>query len=393
MIRAIWVALKEVRLFLLDRGELTYSLLLPIAVFALMYGAFSEQSTFHGIAHIVNEDPQGKYSLLLLDRIEKVESLDVEILSAPDANRKLAKSDLQLVTFIPHDFSQKLEKGQQTSLVFKQRGNGAQEGQIVAGIIRSAAQQIGQEIQVVKQVQSSLPTQNAAGGQTMATAQKFLDRERKHPIVQIVETTLGGRPDPAKQFFPGIMTMFILFGISLSARTIVEERNKGTLERLMTTQLSSGQLFIGKFLAGISRGFVQTLILLVLTYLIFRFFTPITFLETMLVALVFAAAASAIGLLIAVVVRTEAAATWVAVFVTMVMSMLGGTFFEISHGSMWGFLSRISLNTYANNAVKSVVISGGGLSDINGDLAVLASVAIAGLLASRIFFRVAPGGK
>ena len=161
----------------------------------------------------------------------------------------------------------------------------------------------------------------------------------------------------------------------------------------MTTRLTPGALFTGKFLSGIFRGFVQTFILLILAYAVFRFFTPATFLETLLIALVFAAAASAIGLLIAVLVRTEAAGTWVAVFVTMAMTMLGGTFFPIGQDSAWSTLSKISINTYANDAVKSVLLKGRGLQDIGGDLAVLAFVAIAGFLASRILFRVAPGGK
>jgi ABC-2 type transport system permease protein len=393
MRRVLWVALKEVRLFLQDRGDLAFSLLLPVAVFALMYGAFSEQSTFHGIAHIVNGDPGGGYSKLLLERLQKDASLDTEMHSAADANRKLANSDLQLVLFIPSGFSRNLKAGKKANLVFEQRGNGGQEGQIVAGIIRSTAQQIGQEVQVMQQVKASLAKHNSAGAQTMVTVQKFLDRETNCPTVRIVETTVGGRPDPAKQFFPGIMTMFILFAITLNARAIVEERKKGTLERLMTTRLTPGELFIGKFLAGIFRGFVQTFILLVLAYLVFRFFTPVTFLETLLIALVFAAAASTIGLLIAASVRTDAAATWVAVFITMAMTMLGGTFFAIGQGTIWDALSRISINTYANDAVKTVVLNGGALSDIGWNLAVLAAVAIAGLLASRFFFRVAPGGE
>ncbi len=391
--RSLWVALKEVRLFLQDKGDLAFSLLLPVAVFALMYGAFSEQSVFHGVAHIVNKDPGGAYSRLLLNRLKTDMNLDMEMHSASDAERKLAKSDLQLVLLIPDDFSRNLEAGKKASLVFKQRGNGGEEGQIVAGMIRSAAQQIGQEVQVIRKAEASLANQTTPEAQTKATVQKFLDRERKHPMVDIAETTVGGRPDPAKQFFPGIMTMFILFAITLNARAIVEERKKGTLERLMTTQLTPGELFAGKFLAGIFRGFVQTFVLLILAYLVFRFFTSVTFLETLLIVLVFAAAASAIGLVIAALVRSDAAATWVAVFVTMAMTMLGGTFFAISQGSLLATLSKISINTYANNAVKTVVLNGGGLHDIAWELAVLAAVAIAGLLVSRIFFRVAPGGE
>jgi ABC-type Na+ efflux pump permease subunit len=393
MRRAFWVALKEVRLFLQDNGALAFSLFLPIAVFALMYGAFGGQSLFHGTGHIVNGDPGGAYSKLLLERLDKNENLAIEMHSAADANTKLQNSDLQLVLFIPGDFSSKLGAGKQAALVFKQRGNGGQEGQIVAGIIRSAAQQIAQEVQVQRQVQTALAGQNMTGAQVDVAVQKFIDREREHPTIHIAETMVGARPDPAKQFLPGILTMFILFAITLNARAIVEERKKGTLERLMTTRLTSGQLFTGKFVAGIFRGFIQTVILLILAYLVFQFFTPLTFLESLLIALVFAAAASAIGLVIAVIVHTEDAATWVAVFVTMLMTMLGGTFITMPPGSIWSTLSRISLNTYANNAIKTVVLNGGAFADIGMDLAVLAGVAAAGVIISRILFHIVPGGR
>jgi ABC-2 type transport system permease protein len=391
--RAFWIALKEVRLFLRDRGDLAFGLLLPVAVFALIYGAFSEQTTFHGTAHIVDEDRGGSYGRLLLERLQQDGTLNIEMHSVSDAERKLARSDIQFVLLIPQDFSRDLGAGKKTALIFKQRGNGGEEGQIVAGMIRSAALQMDQEIQVVQQVESSLAQERKGGAQTATAVQKLLDRERRHPIVEIVETIIGGRPDPAKELFPGIMTMFILFAVTLNARAIVEERRKGTLERLMTTQLTAGQLFAGKFMAGLFRGFVQTLILLTLVGLVFRFLTPLGFLEVMLVTVVFAAAASAIGLLIAVLVRTDAAASWVAVFFTMAMTMLGGTFFSVSRGSALSHFSRISINTYANDAVKNVINRGAVFSDIAGDLIVLATVAIVAFFASRIFFRVSPGGR
>jgi ABC-2 type transport system permease protein len=204
---------------------------------------------------------------------------------------------------------------------------------------------------------------------------------------------LGTRPDPVREFLPGIMTMFVLFAITLSARAIVEERKKGTLERLMTTRLSISQLFAGKFLAGIARGFVQTLILLILSYIVFRIFTPLSFLESLVIALVFAAAASALGLIIASLVRTEDAATWVAVFFTMVMVMLGGTFFTIAPGSIWDTISKVSINTYANTAFKELIVRGGSLADVWLELVVMAGVAIVGLALSRALFKVMPGGR
>ncbi|MBE9514177.1 MAG: ABC transporter permease, partial [Chloroflexi bacterium] len=164
-------------------------------------------------------------------------------------------------------------------------------------------------------------------------------------------------------------------------------------ERLLTTRLSVGQLFVGKFLSGISRGFVQSFILVALAYMVFQLFTPLSFAECLVIALIFAAAASALGLIIASIARTEDAATWIAVCFTMVMVMLGGTFFTISEGSVLYAFSKVSINTYANDAFNTIIVQGGSLADVGLQLAVLAGVAVVGLGLSRILFRVMPGGR
>jgi len=393
MSRALIVALREVRTYLQDKGDLAFSLLLPIAVFALMYGAFGGESMFHGTAYVVNEDKDGTYSSVFVEQLDKLENLDVELLSQAEADNKLDRSDLLMVFYIPEDFSDKLTSGEVAQLVFKQRGNGGQEGQIVASIIRGIAEEMNQKLQVYNQVSSTLAGKNIPQEDIEITTQKFLNREREHPIVGVREETVGASPDPVNQFLPGVVTMFVLFAITLSARAIVEERKRGTLERLLTTRLGVGQLFVGKFLASVSRGFVQTLILLVLAYIVFQLFTPLSFVETLVVALVFAASASAVGLVIAAIARTEDAATWIAVFFTMVMVMLGGTFFEIGEGSILYSVSRFSLNTYANDAFKTIIAQGGSLADVGVELGVLAGVIVVGLILSRILFRVMPGGR
>ena len=393
MIRALQVALLAVRSYLQDKGDLGFSLLLPIVTFALMYGAFGGESMFHGTAHVVNEDQGGIYSTLLLEQLDELDNLDVELLSRSEADSELDRSDLLMVLYIPTGFSDGLASGEPTQLAFRQRGNGGQEGQIVASIIRGVAERMKQEFQVYSQVSQALAGSNIPQESIEITVQKFLEREDEQPIVGVREETVGSSPDPVNQFLPGVVTMFVLFTMTLSARAIVEERRIGTLERLLTTRLSVGQLFVGKFLAGVSRGFVQTLILLVMAYIVFQLFTPLSFVEALVIALIFAAAASAVGLVIASVVRTEDQAIWIAVVFTMAMVMLGGTFFEIAEGSVLYTISRFSLNTYANQAFKTIIAQGGSLADLGLEMGVMGGVIVVGLGLSRILFRVMPGGR
>lgn len=393
MTRILVVTIKEVRSYLQDRADLAFGILLPIVIFALMYGAFSNNTLFNGTAYVVNDDPGGAYSQILIERLDELENLEVEPLTWSMANYRLSRSDVLLFVYIPEGFSNQLACGKETEIIFRQRGNGGQEGQIVASLVREVAAEMSQEIQVAKQVQRALIDKGIDKDHIQTVAQNLIDREREYPVVNVREITIGADIDMVQQFLPGIITMFVLFAITMSSRTLVEERKKGTLERLLTTRLTVGELYLGKFLASVSRGFVQTLILLVLAYIVFQIFTPLSFLVALLLALVFSAAGSTIGLIIASVSHTEDQATWISVFFTMSTVMLGGTFFVIPRDSILYYFTWASMNTYANSAFKTVILRGGALNNIALELSILLGVIVVGLIISRILFRVIPGGK
>ncbi|MFC1953631.1 ABC transporter permease [Chloroflexota bacterium] len=393
MIRSLVVARREVQSYLLDRADLAFSLLLPIVIFALMFGAFSGESLFNGTAYVVNEDQGGIFSNRLIERLNELDNLEVSLITRQEAHLKLDRSDILLVAFIPEDFSARLTNVQETQILFRQRGNGGQEGQIVASLIRGEADRMSQEIQIERQVQRALTEEAIGAEHVRTTVNKIMDREREFPVIRITENIIGADIDPIDQFLPGIVTMFVLFTITLGSRAIVEERKMGTLERLLTTKLSISQLFLGKFLSGTARGFVQTLILLTLAYAVFQLFTPLSFVSVLLASLIFSAAASALGLVIASVARSEDQAVWISVFFTMATVMVGGTFFEVPEDSWLFLLSRISLNTYANNAFKTLITRGGNLSDVSFDLLVMGVVVIAGLILSRLLIKTMIGGK
>jgi len=393
MKNSLLVASLAVRRYFEDKGDVAFGLLLPIVIFALTYGVFGGQSMFHGTAYIVNEDQGGIYSTILLKQLDKLESLDVELITREKADIRLARSDLLMALHIPSGFSSGLASGEPVELVFRQRGNGGQEGQIVAAIIRGVAEGINQEFLVHSQVSNALTESDIPQDRIDITVQELLEQERTSPTIRTSEETVGSSPDPVNLFLPGIITMFVLFSVSLNARALVEERRLGTLERLLTTRLSVGQLFFGKFLAGISRGFIQILILLLLSYAVFQLFTPLYFIQALIIALIFTAAASTLGLIIGSVARTEDQAVWIAVIFTMTMVMAGGAFFEITEGSVFEIISRASLNTYANSAFRAIITQEGSLADVGFELGVLAGVTVVGLGLSRIFFKVMPGGR
>jgi ABC-2 type transport system permease protein len=299
-----------------------------------------------------------------------------------------------MAVFIPQGFSADLASNQPAQIIFKQRGNGGTEGQIVANLVRVSAQEISGELQIQNQVSGALAGSGTSPQLIQSTVQQVIAGETSSPALSVKETLAGtSRPDPINQFLPGIITMFVLFAVNMTAQTLVEERRRGTLERLLTTRLTVGELFMGKFLAYLVRGFVQTVILLALAYAVFHIFTPVTFLEALVLALIFAASASTIGLIVGSVSRTENQATWIAVFFTMLMVLLSGTFVAVTKGTFLYTLSRLSINTYANDAFRTLIAQGGSLADAKTDILVMLGVAVIGLVISRFLFKAGQEGK
>ncbi len=393
MKKALYIMLKEARDFLLDKGDLAFSLVLPILIFGLMYGAFGGNLNFNGTAYIVNQDQNGQYSTLLLQRLGENKGLSIDLLTAAEADTRLERSGILMAVYIPPNFSDQLAAGQPTQVLFKERGNGGTESQIVTSLVQGAADKIAQDIAVQNKVKADLANSGASSGQIVSVVQQVQASELKSPSVAIKETDVGSKPDPVNQFLPGIMTMFVLFAVNLTAQALVDERRKGTLERLLTTRLKVSQLFAGKFLAYAARGFIQTTILLLLAYAVFRLFTPASFFEALVVAFVFAAACSTIGLIIGSLCKTQNQATWISVFFTMLMVMLSGTFVTVTQGTVLGTLSHFSINTYANDAFRTLITQGGTLADARNEILVMVGVAAVGLVLSRFLFRATQEGK
>lgn len=392
MKRALTITLNEVRLYLIDKGDLAFSLLLPILTFALMMGAFGGDTQFKATASIVNED-NGAYSQEIIRQLDAIDGVSVDIISADKANTLLDRSNLLIAFFIPAGFSDNLTSGSPSGVIIKQRGNGGMEGQILTSILGGITGQINQEFEVRSAVTANLEGRSVSGSRIGTVVQELLAEQRQEPSVDVTEITAGGSTDFVNQFLPGIITMYVLFSLTLIAPTLVEERKRGTLERLLTTRLSVGELFFGKFLSIMGRGLVQTFILLALSWAVFGLFTPLSFLYCLIITLIFSAAAGGIGIIIASLSRTDSAANWIAVVVTMFMAMMGGTFFTVAKGSVLATVGIFSLNTYANEALKTVISKGNSLGDAWQPLLVMIGVAVAGLVIGRLIFKAVPGAS
>ena len=357
-----------------------------------MYGAFGGEESFHATANIVDLDG-GPHAQDLINRLDALDEITVRERSLQDADTALDRSAILMAVVIPAGFSATLDTGDTASLVFKQRGHGGQTGQIVASMVQAVSQQMGGDIQVRRLVTAALDGSDAPSDRIDAAIDAVSARSLMDPLVSVEVRQLGGeQPNILDRMLPGMVVMFLMFAVTMSAQTLVEERRIGTLERLMTTRLGVNQLFAGKFISGMLRAMVQALVLLTLAFVVLRVGDVIDFAELLILSAFVAAAVSAVSLVIGAFARTRDQATWAAVVFTMFMTVFGGTFFDVSAGPL-ALLSKFTINGHAIDAMASVLSASESLAHQSLEMAIMAGVTIVGLAAARALFKVTEGGR
>ena len=398
MTRPLYIALLELKLFLNNRAELAFSIALPILLFALMYGALSSDSEVFTPASVVDLDG-GPHARELVRRLDSLAAVDVEERAGADADAALERSAILFAVVIPDGFSEALEAGEPVPLVFRQRGNGGDTGQIVAAIVRGIARDMATDARVRVQVQRALAGSDVPQERISAEAGAQLASLRASPPVAVEVLRSGQDPEAESEadlfsrLLPGLIVMFVMFSVTLAAQALVEERRIGTLERLMTTLLGVNQLFAGKFLSGLARAMFQTVVMLSLAFAVFRPGGPLVFVELLAFALLAAAAFTGVSLVIGAVARTRNQAAWAAVFFTLLMVVFSGTFFEIVEGTLLHSISRATINAYAIDAMQNIIGKGENLGQQWLEMAVMAGVAVVGLTLARLLFSITPEGR
>jgi len=385
--RSFYLARFELRRYLAHRSDLAFGIALPVVLFSLMVVALGSDAKFRGVMHVADLDG-GSLASQVLERVENADGVTVRRYTQDELADALERTAVSTGFVIPPGFSASVESSVPASIVVKSRGSGGDEGRFVTGIVQGALRAAASEIEL-RRVAGVLAGDPANDAQLDEAVRQALAGARTRPPVTVVTESMGLREaSQLDRLLAGIVVMFLLFSGTLGARALIEERRTGTLERLMTTRLSAGELFAGKLLAGIGRVVLQSFVLLGLAFAVLGTAGPVVFLQCLVLAIVVAAAVTSIGLVIAAVARTEEQAAFSAVVLTMFMSVFGGTFLTTSGTGWLAVLARFTRNKYATDAFVGLFGEAATLADQSAELVILGAVAILGLAAARMMFRV-----
>lgn len=172
---------------------------------------------------------------------------------------------------------------------------------------------------------------------------------------------------------PSLIAMTLFQGAVMGmGRAVAGEKKEGSLTRVFLTPTSNITIITGTLLFYIIFEMIRASFLLFVSVILFGVIISGNYLLIALILLIYVSIASSIGMLISVIVKTEAQFQGIALLISLPVLFLSGVFFPVQ--AMPKFLQTIAQAlpvTYAANALRSVMVKGLGLNYIIFDLGIL----------------------
>jgi len=169
---------------------------------------------------------------------------------------------------------------------------------------------------------------------------------------------------------PGLMGVILTMTMILfTAVAIVRERERGNLELLINTPLSSAELMIGKIVPYILIGMLQLALILGVGRLLFDVPVRGSVVDLYLAASAFVAANLALGLLISTAAKTQFQAMQMMVFILLPSILLSGFMFPFDGmPEAARYIGEILPNTHFIRLTRGIMLRDAPLTELLPDL-------------------------
>ena len=188
----------------------------------------------------------------------------------------------------------------------------------------------------------------------------------------LLETAANQIPSGLNQSSPGMMVMFAMFTMLGGAITLIQERQDGTLRRLLVMPISKLSVLAGKLSGVFITGLIQIITLIVAGALLFSVPWGQSPIALVLLILAFAFAITSLGMMMAAITRTMAQANSLNTVIVLVMASLGGAWWPLEIVPQWmQNIGRLFPTFWAMIGFHDIITRGLGVTAVLPEVAVL----------------------
>jgi len=208
--------------------------------------------------------------------------------------------------------------------------------------------------------------------------------------VRVVDVLGQEKANPVVSFYAAATAvMFLLFSCANGAGgSMIEEVENGTLDRLLSSNMTMTQLLAGKWVSFLLLGVMQVSVMFLWGWLVFRVELWTHLAGFLLMTIVTAAAAAAFGIMLGTLCRTRAQLAGLSTTFILLMSAVGGSMFP--RFAMSEALQKAGLftfNAWALDGYQKVFWRDAPVWQLWPQLLVLAGLTVAFLAAARSLAR------
>lgn len=413
------VAWKEIQLILKDRGSLAMLFLMPLLI-GSVYGSLNLQLAEDGDEPailldvlLINEDGD-TFGNQIAEALKAIDELRItQMITLQQAEERVALGEVAAAVVIPADFTRKVDS--HTPSVIEVIVDPAQPES--AGIVTGIMNQVVTEVTIWGEIQYGIRTlldesgvlseaseeaQRAVEAQNLGVIMTSLNELRQNPVIVVASEDLEGEATGRSTYrgittyfaylFPGLTVMFAFFAVSMSGVSLLNERDSGTLRRLLASPLSRGSIIGGKMLAVMLLVTMQVVVLFGVASLFFGMPLGQSPVALVFLTLALGLVVAAMGLFIAALARTTRQADNIGTILGFVLAGIGGaiaisaTPLSRSEGFM-GILSKLTPHAHAVEGYYSVMAEDAGLIQILPQLGVLLAMGLGFILIARWRFK------
>jgi ABC-2 type transport system permease protein len=344
------------------RDRLTFAMMLGVPLIQLvLFGFAINADPKHLPAAVVLAD-QGPHGRTLLHAMQNSGYVSF-VRQAPteaEAQDALARGDVQFVVNIPQHFSRDLLRGDRPAI-----------------LVEADA------------------TDPAATGNAIGSLRVLLTTAWRHdftgPLAYLAETEapvdlrIHARYNPEGithyNIVPGLMGVVLTMTmVMITGLAITRERERGTMETLLSMPTRPVEVLIGKILPYIVVGYVQVVLILVAARVLFDVPMVGNLGLLLVVALVFIAANLAMGLTFSTLAKNQLQAMQMAFFFFLPSLMLSGFMFPFRGMPVWAqTLGEVFPLTHFLRIVRGILLKGNGLAEVAPEVWPIALFALAAL--------------
>lgn len=297
-------------------------------------------------------------------RIAKVANTYPELAQAIDSGKAT------LAIIIPHDFSERLHDGGAVEIQAIVDASDDNTANLAIGYAQGVLQGYSSDLQVEWRERRGLPRQ-------------FV------PLSTEVRTWFNEDLESSAFIVPGVLALVMsVIGAFLTSLTVAREWERGTMEQLISTPVTTLEIMLGKLLPYFVIGMVDVGLSTALAVYWFRVPFRGTMATLFLSSALFLIVLLSLGFFISVTAKTQLAASQIALIATFLPAfLLSGFLFAIEQMPVFiQYVTRVLPARYYVSALKKIFLKGTPVEMLYADLLPLVVFALLlVLLATRAF--------